>query len=154
MFLKSLLDEAEAIQLDGQDGPKVALEEDDKVVGVLSNDLKRLLLLREGYRKKVDTFNKKVYARLAEVGDDLRKIAPEENREHEQKKELLSNEIELVDAIFWSAVKHEFPAVIGHNIAVRQGWQVVTFEDISCGGALLGCLLAEAMLGGIAGRRG
>ena len=151
MFLKSLLDEVEAIQLDGQNGPEAAPEEGDKIVGVMSDDLKRLFLLREEYGKKVDAFNKKVFARLAEVGD-FRNIAPEENREHQQKKELLSNKIELVDVIFWSAVKHEFPTVIGHNIAVRQGWQVVTFEEDFCGEAL-NCLLAEAMLSRIIGRR-
>ena len=112
------------------DEPDAAVEPNCKVVGVLSDDLKRLFILRrcalqkgrEMEAKKIEVlvvgpmregslFNSKNLLQKAMA------LMMEESRPIEEWTTLL-------DTLFWQSVRFAFPETKGKSISINVGWQV------------------------------
>ncbi len=121
--------EMEQIDLKTQDliGKLDPVGKKETVVGVLSDDLKRLLLLSVQYRVSCRKAMKPM--RMGELKEFMTKV---------HKNQEVS---ETLETMFWLAVTDTFSEKItGEALEIREGWKIVELEDKK------GCSAEEAIL--------
>jgi len=102
----------------------------EEVVGVLSDDLKRMYIA-------VRRFYDENMSRCKEVHDQLEEMVSK--KEPLDEKDLLFVQAHMLDhkkrdfvmTAFWIAVREAFPKTIfkSDNVGIRDGWKVVTWSD-------------------------
>ncbi|MDO8560220.1 MAG: hypothetical protein Q7S23_04290 [bacterium] len=123
------------VNLGDLDEPTDEVQDDEEVIGELTDELKRLYALRSQEIDRCSTFN---VANLRKAADLMeRNPSPDEMREALQgiAQEKLAHEIrhDAVETLFSAALRLEFPAAADKKVVIREGWQVVTRPDRSRG---------------------
>lgn len=122
-----------AVDLSSTDAGEVVAE-NEKVVGVLSETLKRLyvVLLKGGDRinalieKHNDRGEELLVEHNGHLPDDFE--LPDDLNAMRREIELEEIKVSLVKNIFWAAVKVEFPTCLDKDCGIREGDKVVTFD--------------------------
>ncbi|MFA5878503.1 MAG: hypothetical protein WC845_04015 [Candidatus Staskawiczbacteria bacterium] len=124
-FLKDLLDRIEKADLGGKTAvPKGEVGTDDKVVGILPDDLKKLWVVLNAdsidLAKQCESTHDAAWRVTAERHPSAK------NRDIAQQHILAHSRHELIRSLFWHGVKAAFPqAVIGDgSIGLCKDWQV------------------------------
>jgi len=145
--MEELLAQIKAVDLsNGAQEPEEEVKDGETVVGIMPDDLKKFFVVRG---KLIDEMNLKceeVSRRLTEIFAELMPNLSEiigtstsellEQLDPEDLFFLQLHELDLmwmdiVNRLFWYAVKETFPqtAITYDNIAIRKGWQIVTCES-------------------------
>ena len=128
-WLKSIQAEADAIEITDSDAPPAEETPGDHVVGMATDELKKLFLLMVRYAQKIAESN----ARGVSANSAL--------REEEKKNTLrLKLQLTVIRDIFWVSCRATFPELWDRDcIGIRKSWEVVWSdvpEKISFGSAL------------------
>lgn len=130
-FLKELVSRVEAVQLNKQGGPDGQVEERDHVVGVMSDGLKRLWVVRSQVAKDGLQACLHGLTTLVEAkGVELTAAKQDEFQAVGQQLESIQRRGKILDDLFWEAINFEFPELAAKpSVGVRTGWQVVWSEE-------------------------
>jgi|SRR3989344_2971080 len=130
MFLRKIMGRMSEVSLKGIKSPDDELEEGDRVVGVLSDDIKRLHFVMGS---SIDR-NIEMCKSLQKEFDGLEESEISEERLTQARQECLFAHLEcdFLKSAFWTCVKFEFPELVGvRGVAIRKDWQVVVTMDPS-----------------------
>ncbi|TSC77100.1 MAG: hypothetical protein G01um101431_283 [Parcubacteria group bacterium Gr01-1014_31] len=121
------------VNLGDLDEPTDEVQDDDEVVGVLTDELKRLYALRS---QEIDRYGNLSVKNMRKTADLMEsKPSPDEMRAALEglAQEKLAHKIRynIVDALFKAALRLEFPALADKKAALREGWQVAAHHDRS-----------------------
>ncbi|OGZ69829.1 MAG: hypothetical protein A3D44_01890 [Candidatus Staskawiczbacteria bacterium RIFCSPHIGHO2_02_FULL_42_22] len=127
-LLKWMVNEMAKVSLRDVKSPTGELQEGEKVVGILTDDLKRLFAIRAALYANLGS----VHRRLEEK---IKLLAGSEIPEQEIKAmhvlhTTAHNEYQMSNSAFWHCVRGEFPSIAGQEIGVRKDWQVVTIDSM------------------------
>jgi hypothetical protein len=130
-FCAELRSKMDAVQLNnGEVGPDRPVNEaaGEKVLGVMSENLRRFYLVRRQMLAETKAECQKVHGELEDiltktpldkVNEKLSEISADHNKIHERK--------EFLDNLFWIAVAKEFPnGKANGDLGICKDWQVVT----------------------------
>lgn len=102
--------------------------QDDRVLGVCPDDLKRLKVHIHHIMVRQNALEKKIrILKIEHEGDET----PPEGFERLAAETLrLAEEYDMLDKLFWFALRHHFSEKGGDapSIGIRQGWQLVSFN--------------------------
>ena len=126
-FLAEIIENLKRIKVEKLAGPQREVGEGDHVVGVVSEELKRLWGLRaEGRRKLFELERLLLLIAAQHLGE------PEPPPEYLEKRReflLADSDDDAVNELFWAAVRQDFPEIAEHpSIGVRREWKVVWSE--------------------------
>ncbi len=127
LLVKSILARMSEVSLTDAKSPQEDLEEGDRVVGILTDDLKRLHVVMV---KSIKTL-KSVTQQIDEWIKSLEgKEIPEYDEAGRKKKFFLATiDCETLTMCFWNSVRNEFPEIAGEkSIGLRKDWQVVVSD--------------------------
>ena len=126
LLLKAILNRMSEVSLKNAKAPEHALEEGEKVVGTMSDDLKRLYIVMDDACEELESVGKKSAAWIESFeGEELPK---DEDERKKREFLLLSNECRTAYTCFWNSLHHEFPETLREDVAVRKDWQVVIID--------------------------
>lgn len=134
-FLREVLERAQGAKFKDSDlAPEGKVQAGEEMLGELPDELKRFYVA-------MLVFNKEVEARCAELHEWAEKLLQESrNGDREvqtadrlkiQQHTLDHQRMDLFRRCFWHQVREAFPKQIirDDNLALRKGWQVVTYSD-------------------------
>ena len=135
------------VNLGDLDEPIDEVRDDEEVVGVLTDELRRLYTLRS---QEIDALAKLKASRLRRQADLMEQSLDREQdaklRELSEQLKVRASTHDLIEHLFVAALNLEFPATADKVLVIREGWRVVILEDPhSCG---ISAALLAAMLGG------
>lgn len=136
------------VNLDGLDEPTGEVQDGDEVVGVLTDELKRLYAVRAQDIDACHGFNVSSLHKVADLME--RHPSPDEMsqafKDLAREKEVHEIRHAAIETLLSAAVRLEFPAAVSKNVAIREGWQVAVLNDhrsSSLPAALLSALLGR-----------
>lgn len=112
--------------------------EEEHLVGVMTDELKRLFTLWEGTLKAGNDLVEKVVAEIPLAGiegidlEDLKKLDGELKKKVEAAEaelNLLRRRADALGAAFWLSVREEFSGLEGKSIGVRKGFKIIWSES-------------------------
>ena len=128
MLLKKILNEAAEVSLRDVKSPDHEVEQGEKVIGVLSDDLRRLYVLMTDAAERLESVSQKAAAWLKSFEGEER--PKDEDQRRKEEFFLAENEHSTIKACFWGSVRDELPEVAGEeNIGLRARWQVVVIDQ-------------------------
>ena len=104
--------------------PKHPVQQGEKFIGILADDLKPLWAVFQSSKKKLEKFLNGVRGL-----EDPENISREKYRAILTEHILKENEYELVSTCFWNSVRHEFPEYARNRFGIRKEWKVVIIPD-------------------------
>ena len=128
-FIEELLKEIGTVDLTEAVGPDRKVGQGDKVVGVMSDDLKRFCVVYRQACDDKDVQCAKVHEQLGAIaGKPFSEITAEEwtiVQDHY----MLHGQTKAIQDLFWLAVKMEFKElfITQRGIGLRKDWTVVTY---------------------------
>ncbi len=138
LFLKKVMGMVSEASLKGVKLPDYELEEGEKVVGTLSDDLKKLYVVMLGAKEKTKALHDRLEKEISELGDNIPKG---KKKAIVQEHAMVHLEEDLIESAFWTCVRLEFPEVGSDDVGLRQDWQVVHIDPKAKAKKALGELL-------------
>lgn len=109
--------------------PAEKVSKNDKVIGILSDDLKKLYAIYAIFVDSVARQKAGLNDLIARVVNKEESVT-DEDRENVQNYFITKAQLNICRDVFWNAVNEELPeTAIARRIALREDWQVVTVED-------------------------
>ena len=133
-WLLELAEQSKAVDLnDGIPVPDEEVRDGERVVGVLSDDLKRLYVVWTRSLEEQLAVCEEKHAKMLQRAQSMSNSElvasglAAEIKEHE----LLHGRLDLIKNIFWHEVKTAFPEVIleGGGVGLRKDWKVVVLDQ-------------------------
>ncbi len=125
LFLKKVMGMVSEVSLKGMKSPDYGVEEGEEVVGILSDDLKKLYVVMVGAEEKTKALHTRLQKEIPELGD---KITEEKKKEIIREHATVHLEEDLIHKAFWTCVRLEFPKVGSDDVGLRKDWQVVLID--------------------------
>lgn len=126
-FLRDIAEALQQVDVGSGKTPKIKVGNGDKVVGTMSEELKKLYVLRAESKKKVENLlNRGKLLALSANGNDpaIESMMDEIT--------IAASWHEAIEAVFWTSLRTEFPQIAAKpSIGIREGWQVVWNQAIS-----------------------
>ncbi len=144
-LLKELTAQMENVNLSGTTGPAEEVGKRDHIVGVMSDGLKRLWVVRDQAHDTLMSVRRDVFmaGSAAKSRAEFARILAT----FEVPFVAASQRVDVLNRLFWASVRHEFSGECSKaNIDIREGWQVVWIEEedkLTVGG-LIEALLARS----------
>lgn len=120
-----MMSEISPVLLEDSQSPGGEIKNDDRLVGTLSDELKRLYIAMRliiGKKEAVIEHLQREHDRFAEDEADIPANKSKQMRQDETYARLEEN---LIIQIFSISVRREFPDVGTDQIDIRKGWQIV-----------------------------
>ncbi len=148
-FLRSLLAEAEAMDLAAVPDPGIEVAKGEKVLGALSDDLKRFYAVYIKYCEQMTEQCVEVKRRDRKAIDSLPLLKADQVLSSTIYQHFLDHrKHEIVRNLFWLFVDEIFPKAKKENSAgrgIRAGWKVVALASVDESPQTMGDLLEELL---------
>ncbi len=131
LLLKKLMGQASEISLKDAVGPDNPMEKGDRIIGVMSDGLKRLWLVLSVALASFETVADEVQTWIKPYHDEKKSPPKNEERRMKEKYFLTKEYAELAAQIFWASVHAEFPETVGENVGTRDDWQMVIADPLA-----------------------
>ncbi|MDD4467079.1 MAG: hypothetical protein PHQ08_01360 [Candidatus Pacebacteria bacterium] len=122
ILLRDVLNEIDNVDLSSVSPDLGEVEENEEVLGILPDDLKKLFVVRESYYNFVGEECKRIHS-LKKVDQKTLLLL--------ERHELLHEFFELLSGLFWNSVRgcFEGSTLKGSGIVIRKGWKVVSLPE-------------------------
>ena len=133
-FLRDFFEEVETVDLDNGVTHEPSAKFDKKretLVGVMPNHLKRFFVAYSQFCEDTQKHRDEDREKLVAIGNKPRSEATAEELALVQLHVALHLKTDIVQDLFWLAVKETFPALLitPDVVGLRSGWRVVTFPQ-------------------------
>ena len=119
-FIKEMLARIKAVNLkkDGALAPKSEVEPGERVVGILSDDLKKFHVVLRSYTENTHNECLRAHSRMSKPTPEDMTLA--------QRHILAHGRLDILRDVFWQGVKEQFPVLVKERkIGLRKDWKVV-----------------------------
>lgn len=133
-LLAGMLERIQAVNLKSSDGePAIAVRQGEVVLGVLPDNLKRVYLALRAFKQESEVRCTELHAWADGLTAKYSGADEVELEDHLklQRHTLDHERVEFFRKYFWLEVKDAFAKYVlwDGNVALREGWKVVTFSD-------------------------
>ena len=140
-FLRDLADRIDQVKLfKTTPAPEVEVQSGEKVVGVLSDDLRKFFAIYNKIKADLLSQCEASHASIAELAIKKLmhgKLTPEDHDFLNQHSGLHRN-AEIIGELFWHGVRMAFPeATNAEVVSLRKGWKVTTSRSRQSGGEFI-----------------
>ena len=116
---------AEGVPLADIQCPTGKVEEGEKVIGTLPDDLKRLYTVM----RIAENERGELKHRISKLGS-LLDLDERQTNDATRALGVIRNRFDLAHSCFWHSVRHTFPEIVNtEQIGLRENWQLVTIPD-------------------------
>lgn len=130
-FLQELVECLNNKEVQFDDSPDSPVEEGERVLGEMSEYLRRLYILYDAaYRESQKTSKTGIVSLLSAILDDENPAEIGSVMKNAMEPAAFANKkYETLNSFFWFAIASEFPETLNRACGVRRGWKVVTLEE-------------------------